>query len=400
MEYKYKIGNLKNSKSGTIEAVSREEAYEMIKKEGWFVLELSEKTLGGLNFSFSPSDVMSDFERINLTDHMASMIGAGTPIREALEAYSDDDSGKSQLISRIVSDIERGKPLSKALLNFPKIFSPLYIALTKAGEISGSLDDTLSYLANELRREHEFKSKVKSAMFYPSLVLSVSVAVVILVVTTVVPKIAEITKSLGAEMPFLTRIVIRATDFLVTNYIVMLGLLGVLLFTVVYMLRKKDVREKLKVKLLDVPMVGPVMKKYILARLFRIIGSCVKYGIPLPAAFDAAKDVVDNELYKLSMDRINKKITKGETLAGAFAFENKKLFPGIIARSIKGAEKTGTIDTTLFRLSTQYEIEVDRDLKRATELIEPIMIVVLGVIVLGIAVSVIAPIYELTSNLR
>jgi type IV pilus assembly protein PilC len=399
MEYKYKISNIKETKSGLIEAGSREEAYDLVKKEGWFVLEMREKGQGGINMSFGARDSMSDFEKINLTDHMASMIGAGTPIREALEAYADDGENRSQIISRIVSDIERGKPLSVALQSFPKVFSPLYVALTKAGEISGNLDETLAYLANELRREHEFKSKVKSAMFYPMLVLIVSVAVVILVVSTVIPKVAEITKSLGAEMPFLTKIVVGASDFLVNNYVLILILVALIISGISYLLRRKDVREKLKVKLLGFPMVGSIMKKYILARLLRIIGSCVKYGIPLPAAFEAAQNVVDNDLYKESIVRINKKIIKGETLAGTLTFEDKKLFPGIIARSIKGAEKTGTIDTTLFRLSTQYEIEVDRDLKRATELLEPIMIVVLGVIVLGIAVSVIAPIYQLTSNL-
>ena len=150
--------------------------------------------------------------------------------------------------------------------------------------------------------------------------------------------------------------------------------------------------------LVHTPVVGAIMRKYILARLLRIIGSCVKYGIPLPAALDAAEEVVDNEVYKEAMKRINKKITKGESLANALSKEDKLYFPGIITRSIRGAEKTGTIDKTLHRLSVQYEHEVDRDLKKATELLEPAMIVILGVIVLGIAVSVIAPIYQLTSS--
>jgi type II secretory pathway component PulF len=397
MEYKYKIGNSREIKKGVIEAGSREEAYDLIKKEGYFVLELKEKS--GFNFTFKNKSVMSEFERINLTDHMASMISAGTPLREALDAYSDDSEGKSQIISRIVSDIERGKPLSVALLNFPKIFSPLYIALTKAGELSGSLDETLSYMANELRREHEFKSKIRSAMFYPALVLIVSVLVVILVVTTVIPRVAEITKSLGAQMPLLTRIVVNSSNFLINHYLLFITILTFLIISSTFLLRKRTVREILKVKLLRFPLIGSIMKKYILARLLRIIGSCVKYGIPLPAAFDAAINVVDNDTYKKAVERINKKITKGETLASAISAESKNIFPGIIARSIKGAQSTGTIDTTLFRLSTQYQIEVDRDIKRATELMEPIMIVILGIVVLGIAVSVIAPIYQLTSNL-
>jgi type IV pilus assembly protein PilC len=223
--------------------------------------------------------------------------------------------------------------------------------------------------------------------------------VVVLVVTTVIPKVADITKSLGAKMPYLTSIVVNSSDFLVSHYLLIIAVFAGLVTLSVYLLKRKDFKELLKVKLLGFPLVGSIMKKYILARLMRIIGSCVKYGIPLPAAFDAARNVVDNKLYMESIDHINKKITKGETLASAISAESRKLFPGIISRSIKGAEKTGTIDSTLFRMSTQYEIEVDRDLKKATELLEPIMIVILGVIVLGVAVSVIAPIYQLTSNL-
>lgn len=400
MEYKYEIGNLKEIKKGTVEAGSREEAADLIKKDGWFILALNEKSLSSLNTAFGGTTKMSDFEKINFTDHLSSMIGAGTPIREALEAYSEDGEKKSEIITRIVQDIERGKSLSTALGHYPKIFSPLYIALTKAGELSGSLDETLAYLANELRREYEFKQRVKSAMFYPVLVISVSIAVIILVVTTVIPKVSEITKSLGQDMPALTKIVIGSSDFLTKNYFWIILFILLLIGGIVLLLREVRIREDLKDRILRSPIIGSIIRKYTLARFLRIVGSCVKYGIPLPSAFDAAQDVVNNASYKEAMIRINKKITKGESLAKSLSSEDKVLFPGIITRTIKGAEKTGTIDAALHRLSLQYEIEVDRDLKRATELMEPIMVVVLGVIVLGIAVSVVAPIYQLTSNIK
>ncbi len=400
MEYKYKIGKASESKSGYIEANSREEAAGLIKKEGWSILELKEKSLTSLQMTFGNATQMTDFERISFTDHLASMIGAGTPIREALEAYSEDGEKKSEVINRIVQDIERGKALSVALSNFPKLFSPLYIALVKAGETSGSLDETLGYLANELRREHEFKQRIKSAMFYPIIVITVSIAVIILVVTTVIPKVSEITKSLGGEMPFMTRMVVGFSDFLVSNYPFITILVIGLIATLFVIFKKENNRQKVKDKLLKSPLVGPIIRKYTLARFLRIIGSSVKYGIALPVAFEAAQDVVNNSTYKEAVIRINKKITKGESLAGAISAEDKFLFPGVITRSLKGAEKTGSLDTTLQRLALQFELEVDRDLKRATELLEPIMVVVLGVIVLGIAVSVIAPIYELTSNIK
>ncbi len=400
MEYKYKIAKAEQTKSGYIEANSREEAAGLIKKEGFVILELKEKSLSSLQLAFGNPNQMTDFERISFTDHLASMIGAGTPIREALEAYSEDGEKKSEVITRVVQDIERGKALSIALSNFPKLFSPLYIALVKAGETSGSLDETLAYLANELRREHEFKQRIKSAMFYPIIVMSVSLAVIVLVITTVIPKVSEITKSLGGEMPFMTRTVVGFSDFLVANYLVIIiFVLGLIAASFLYF-KNANNRQTIKDKLIRSPLIGPIIRKYTLARFLRIIGSSVKYGIALPVAFEAAQDVVDNSSYKEAVMRINKKITKGESLASAITSEDKFLFPGVITRSLKGAEKTGSLDSTLQRLSLQFELEVDRDLKRATELLEPIMVVVLGVIVLGIAVSVIAPIYELTSNIK
>ncbi len=400
MEFKYKISNLKETKTGTVEAESKDEAVALIKREGFFIMEISEKQLSFFRTSLGGGISMGDFDRINFTDHLASMIGAGSPIRDALEAFSEDDQKKSELIGRIVQDIERGRKLSQSLARFPNIFSPLYLALVRAGEISGSLDETLLYLSNELRREYEFKARVKSAMFYPILVICVSVAVIIFVITTVIPRVSDVAKSMGTDMPFMTKMVVSGSDFFRAHLLALFLTLVSGIIALSYLFKDEKFRDKLKNRLLYLPLVGGVIKKYTLARLLRIIGSCVRYGIPLPSAFEAAEDVVNNPTYKEAIVRMNKKITKGESLAKALSTENKLLFPGIIIRSIKGAEKTGTLDSTLNRLSVQYELEVDRDLKRATELIEPLMIVILGVIVLGIAVSVIAPIYQLTSSLK
>ena len=400
-EYAYQISTKNKIQKGRINADSVSEAASQIKKPDWFIIQLEEaksRRFRGLWASSKPK--LPSYERINFTDHLASSIGAGTPLQEALEAYVEEGDRKSEIIDTINKDIQRGRKLSEAMARYPRIFSPLYIALVQAGEITGSLDETLEYLANELRREHEFIARVKSAMFYPILVLSVSLIVVTMVVGVVIPKIVAITKNFGSDMPALTRIVSVFAEFLTGNSKVIAVIFIALIAGIIYALRNAEIRKKIKARLVRTPLIGEILRQFILARFLRIIGSCVKYGIQLPKAIDLSSDVVDNILYKEACERINKKITRGQNLSSALADEDKLLFPSIISRTIKGGEKTGKVDVGLLRLSTYYEVEVDRNLKRLTEMIEPVMVVGLGALVALIAISVIAPIYQMTSKIK
>jgi type IV pilus assembly protein PilC len=400
-DYTYKITNKTTWQTGEVSAVSVEDAVEQIKKEGWFVAELRPVRKSFLTERLSgKKSNLSSFERINFTDHLASLIAAGTPIREALETYTEGKGGYADMVNSITKDIERGKKLSEALAKYPKTFSAFYISLVQAGEITGSLDESLEYLANELRREHEFVQRVKSAMFYPSLVLAVSLVVVVFIVTVVIPKISQVINSLGSDLPLATRIIVVSADFIVNNRALLLVLLGVLVMAFLAVVKNEKAKDKFNKTLLRLPLVGGIIKKYTLARLLRIIGSSIRYGIPLPKAFSAAYDVVGNPKYKAACERISDKITKGQSLSDSIAREDKELFPGIIVRTIKGGEKTGGVDQALLRLATSYEVGVDRDLKRLTDMIEPVLVVFLGAIVALIAISVIAPIYQVTSKIK
>jgi len=400
-EYIYEIVQGRQTKKGKINAETVSEAALQVKKQGWFIVELKEskKEKRGFVF-FSSKPKFPSYDKINFTDHLASSIGAGTALQEALEAYVEDGDRKSEIIDTINKDIQRGKKLSEAMAKFPTIFSPLYIALVQAGEITGSLDETLEYLANELRREHEFIARVKSAMFYPMLVLSVSLIVVALVIGVVVPKIVAITKNFGGDLPTITRLVSKFAEFLV-NYASFIALVFVVFVAVlIYALKDKSIRRKIGAKVTRSPLVGEIMRQFILARFLRIVGGCIKYGIQLPKALELSASVVDNVLYRDACENINKKITRGQNLSVALADEDKLLFPPIISRTVKGGEKTGKVDVGLLRLSGYYEAEVDRNLKRLTEMIEPVMVVSLGALVALIAISVIAPIYQMTSKIK
>jgi type II secretory pathway component PulF len=399
--YSYEITSKGATQKGRIYADNVEEAALQVKKPGWYIVNLKEEVIGQSRFLFIGfKSAFPSYDKINFTDHLSSAIGAGTPLQDALDAYVEEGDRKSEIIDTISKDVQRGRKLSDAMSKHPRIFSPLYTALVEAGEVSGSLDETLAYMANELRREHEFVSKVKSAMFYPIIVLTVSLIVVSLVIGLVVPKIVAITQNFGGDLPTITKIVVAISRFLNSySWLIGLFILG-LIATIAYLLKDAKSKSELKAKLITFPLVGQIMRQFILARFLRIVGSCIKYGIQLPKALELSGGIVDNLRYKAACENINKKITHGQNLSAAFAAEDKLLFPPIISRTIKGGEKTGKVDIGLLRLSSYYEAEVDRNLKRLTELIEPAMIIILGVFVALIAISVIAPIYQMTSRIK
>ena len=401
--FSFIITNKQGSReSGRVEALSPQEAITQIKKIGWFVVSLKQEGASKFKLPFiSDKEKFSSFERIVFTDHLTAMFESGAPMVEALETYRDEEGKKGiAIIDGLVKTIQGGKKLSEAMALYPSTFSPLYLALVQSGELTGRLDETLEYLAKDLRRDHEFSERIKSALFYPVLVLSVALFVIIFLVLVVIPKIMFFTKSLGGDLPLITRIVSTVASFLAAfgPFLLLLG--AGLLVCFFVLLKNKKTKEKVNPYLLRFPLIGNLLKKYILTRFLRIVGSCLKYGIPLNTTLSTVGAVVDNPLYKNACKKIEVKVVKGISLSEAIAHEDKILFPRVIVRTIKGAEKTGTVDEAMIRLSKFYEDEIDRELKRITDLIEPVLVVVLGVIVAAIAISVVAPIYQMTSKIK
>jgi type IV pilus assembly protein PilC len=401
--YVYTIADKHAQKeSGRIEAASQDEAAGMVKRDGWYILSLHEEGIASSFGSlFTKKSTLSSLERILLTDHMAAMMQSGTSLVEALETFGEDESAKDlPFLSEIVNMIQQGKKLSDSMHKFPRIFSSYYCSLVAAGEMSGRLDETFMHLAKELRREYEFRERIKSALLYPSLVLIVAFCVVTLLVLLVIPKITELTKTFGGDLPLSTKIVSGISVFL-THYglAVIIGFIAVIIGFII-LLRQPRTKAVLDPYILKLPLIGKLIRYYDVARIMRLIGSCLSYGIPLTTTFDAVADVVDNRIYKEACIRMKKRVVKGMDLAQSFGLEGTFLFPAFIVRSVRGAEKTGSVDSALIRLSAFFESDVDRTLKRVTDLVEPVLTIILGLIVGSIALAVIGPIYQLTSKIH
>ncbi|OGK61358.1 hypothetical protein A3G65_01320 [Candidatus Roizmanbacteria bacterium RIFCSPLOWO2_12_FULL_37_7b] len=392
-----------NQKKSNIDAIDREEAARQIREEGWHILSIIPARQAYSLALFRKKYKLSATERMDFTDHLSSMIRTGTPLVEALSIYHDEEENKEAIafiVEDIIANIRQGKKLSESLETFPETFSPFYVALVQAGEQTGNLDETLGYLANELRREYEFHARIKSALLYPSVVLSVAFAVMILLIFLVIPKITELTKALGGDLPLSTRIVSTVAGFLTSYGALLIVLIIGSVVGLFFALRNYTIRAKIDPYILRLPLFGKLIKKFILARFLRIVGSSLKYGIPISSTFTMVGNVVGNRVYRRACDSIEKNLIKGMNVSQALTREGSDLFPKSVVRTVRGAEKTGTIDIAMLRLSTFYEGEVDRNLKRLTDLIEPALVISLGVIVGAIAIAVIAPIYQLTSKIR
>ncbi|OGD69808.1 hypothetical protein A3A84_01990 [Candidatus Collierbacteria bacterium RIFCSPLOWO2_01_FULL_50_23] len=408
-EFEYKAVSRDEYKSGRLQAGSELEAQTMLSEQGLTVVSLRVRNpleIGILTNFFIRLDRelnerMSVAEKILFTNQLSSMIKAGLPILDALSTFVDQKSatGSGRVISKIILEVQSGVKLSEAFARFPKIFPPAYLAVVRAGEGSGTLAESLGYLAMQLRRENELASKVRSALIYPIVVVTAMAAVMIFISVSIVPKILLFAQSSGQKLPGYTLALASTVAFFAEYWYLMLVLVGLSVVALIGFSRSSYGDRLLGRLSLRLPVVGPLVIRYNLARFSRVLGGFYIYGVEVVSSFDILAASLGNPLYRDACIRINDHLTAGKSLADAVFFE-KELFPSIMTRLIRGAEKTGNLGNTLDRLAAYYEEELEVALRNLLSLIEPAMIFVLGFGVLGLALIVIVPIYKITSTLK
>ncbi len=408
-EFEYTGVSRDQFKSGSLFAGTESEAQTVLTEQGITVVSLDAKRPLKLGiFGAYLSDAVRDYrermtseERILFTGQLSSMIKAGLPLIDALGTFVDEKnkSGATVVVSKIMQDVQSGSKLSDALARFPKIFNEIYLAIVRAGENSGTLDNSLAYLAELYRRENALTTKVRSAMIYPAVVVTAMIAVMIFISVSIVPKILTFAESSGQELPAFTLVLVSAISIF-TNYwyifLVLLILGGIAMSS---FLRSENGKRWFGKVSLKLPVAGLVASRYNQARFARMLGGFYNYGVNIVTSLDILQASLGNPLYQDACQRIKEKMTLGTSLGDAIADE-KELFPTIMTRLIKGAEKTGEIGNTLDKLAHYYEEELENILGNVLTLIEPVMVFILGFGVLGLALAVILPIYKITSTLK
>jgi type II secretory pathway component PulF len=387
--------------SGLVEAPGESAASKLLHEKQLFVISLGKSTD---RFSFNA--IQQKFQKVGLTDivnftrQLATMMVAGLSLPEALTILHAQTTNKifATMLQEIEHQITGGGSLADSIAKYPEIFSTSYIALVRAGESSGTLDQVLTRLADILESQREFRSKVQGAMIYPVIIVVGMVGVVFVMMTVVVPKLTELYKDFNIELPASTRILMSVSSFFVNFWWLM-----ILVFIgagILFQRWRKTPEGELIIDslILKIPLFGTLQKKILLVEFTRTLGMLIASGIHILEGLRILKASLNNVLFRNAITEIAKKVEKGFPLGDTFA--QYEVFPPIVSQMMKVGEETGKLDDTLLKLSRYFQSESENLVKGLTTAIEPIIMVVLGVGVGFIVISVITPIYNLTSQFK
>jgi type IV pilus assembly protein PilC len=402
MLFSYKAIDQANiQREGTVEAQSVDAAITAVQKRGYTIISIDEKTesTGFLNVEFELFNRVSNKEIVILSRQIATLFQAQvSPLRIFRLLSAEIENRKLQLaLNQIVEDLQGGSPISRAMAAHPDIFSSFYVNLVKAGEETGSLEKSFEYLADYLDRSYEVASKAKSALIYPAFVIVIFIVVMVLMMTMVIPNIANILTDSGQELPIYTKIVIGISDFL-TAYI---GLISIAIAGVgvgFWRYSKTEVgRYTIDSFILSVPVLGDLQQKLMLTRICDNLSTMLSSGISIVQALEVTADVVDNAVYREIIQTALVEVKGGRSFAETLS-EYPEI-PGVLAQMVQVGEETGSLANILTTLANFYRREVNNAVDTLIGLIEPIMIVLLGLGVGVLLASVLMPIYNLTSSI-
>ncbi len=356
-------------------------------------------TLDKLNKYFSRLTLK---EQELLAKRLSFLIRSGVPILKSLEIIREQtqDKAKKEIINQITKDVANGQYLYTALGKFKNMFGGFTINIIKVGEMSGILDQNLLYLAEELKKKRELRSKLISAFVYPIFVTVATLGITIVLISYVFPKILPIFKSLNSKLPFTTRALIFVSG-LVINYGIYI-LLALLAFVVgMFVLLKY--RPKLLLAfdkfLMALPLVGDIIRDYNITNFCRTLGLLIKSDVRVIEALGILKDTTANTAYRLEISEANEGVVKGEKISDQLQ-KTPKLFPPLATQMIAIGETTGNLSDSLIYISQFYENEVNDMTKNLSNALEPLLMVIMGLIVGFIAISIITPIYAITQSIH
>ncbi len=404
MLYKYLAhDNEGNKREGTVEATSVDAAIRAVKNRGYSVISVDvadkkSSLLSSLNVDIQLFNSVPTKDLVILSRQIATLFEAQvSPLRIFQLLGTEIENKELQRVMNVmVEDLQGGSSISRALAQHPHVFSVFYVSLVKSGEETGTLEKTFAYLADYLDRTYEMTSKAKNALVYPAFVIGVFIIVMTLMLTSVIPQIAGILIDSGGELPIYTVIVIGISDFLV-NYVgiifIVLAFVGVLTWRFLQTEPGQRAFDELKLAL---PYIGDLNKKLYLTRICDNMSTMVKSGVPMVQAIDVTAEVVDNLVYQDLLQEVLADVKAGRSFADALA-EYPEI-PGVLSQMAKVGEETGSLPEILETLSKFYRREVYNAVDTLIGLIEPAMILLLGLGVGTLLASVLMPIYNMTTT--
>jgi type IV pilus assembly protein PilC len=403
MKFVFKAKNKEGQvQEGTIEAASNEAAASVLQKNGLFPIKIAKEA----EASELTKVVLKYYERVTEKElvvffrQLAILIEARVPIVAALMAIGEQTANQyfKRVLQEIVNDIDDGVPLSDAMAQHSTVFSPLAINIIKAGETSGNLKKSVDYVADNIEKNYILVSRIRSAMLYPGIVMVVFFLVGFVTVSFILPKLTDVIKSIGATIPWYTQIVISVGDFMRTYWwavaIIILGFVSGVLYYIKTPAGRKEFDE-IKIKL---PIVGKLYSGVYVARFAENLAVLLSGGIPIIRALTIVSSVINNSVYEAIILRTAEQVKIGGNMSDVL--KKSPLIPPVVSHMIKIGEESGQIDTVLRHISKFYDQETEMATKNLSALIEPILMVIIGIGVGFMAVAILLPIYDVASQIK
>jgi type IV pilus assembly protein PilC len=402
MKFRVRVAKDGQTEERIIEAPTRFGVYELVEREGGAVKSLEE----GVGFSFEMPEwvnfgkAMSQTEIITFTKNLSAMLSAGLPLARALAVMERQSKNKRMkgVITALGQEVKKGSAFHEALLTQGNLFPTLMSSMAKAGEESGTLADALKIVASQLEKTRALIQKVRGAMIYPAIVVFAMIVIGVLMLIYVVPTLAKTFKDIGADLPASTQAIVAASDFLVNHYLIVFTVFIALVALVLWAARTKRGSAALFWLVLRLPVVGNLVKETYTARTTRTLASLLSSGVEVLTSLQIAQEVVGAHGFAKVIGEAEARVRKGEALSVAFA-EHPELYPPLMADMLAVGEETGKVADMMKQVAEFYESDVEQQTKDLSTIIEPVLMLLIGAMVGVFAVSVISPIYSISSKI-
>ena len=397
----FKAMDLAGAKAtGEVDADSKQSVADQLKARGLIVLDIEAKG-GSKELRLPFGNKVKPMDLTIMTRQLSTMVSSGMTILRSLYVLESQTESKplAEVLIKVRKDVEAGLPLSDALERHPKVYSPLFVAMTRAGETGGMLEASLLRIADQLEAEESLRRQVKSAMMYPAVVLIFALCVLIGLVAFIVPVFVGVFEQFGGDLPSVTKVTVALSKFVTTRWYVMIALV----IGVVYLFRRWKSSERGRGQWdafrLHIPFkIGDIVQKISLARWSRTLSALVTAGVPLLHALDITAKTAGNRVVEDAMGAVIESVKRGGTIADPL--KAAPVFPGMVTHMVGVGEETGALDQMLTKIADFYEDQVNASVKSLTSILEPVMLVVVGGIVGFIVISMYLPLFKVYDQIK
>lgn len=347
-------------------------------------------------------DRVSFKEKFFFTKNLATMLKSGIPISEVIETLAEQAKSRAfkKILNQVEEDVSRGRSLENSLNQFPKVFDEFYLSLIRIGEESGTLEESLVYLVEQMEKDKELRQKVQGAMLYPSIVLMATGVIGLVLAFFILPQIIGLFESLNVELPFTTKILIFVAKILRDWGLILVPALVAAFILFMALLQTKPIKPVWHRIILKLPVFGRLFQNIALATLCRNLGIMLRSGLTITSALETSAQVERNLTYQRDLKKISEEVRRGKSIGATLSEEGFREFPLFVTRMIGVGEKSGNLEDNLAYLGDYFEDEVDAMTKNLSTILEPVLLIGIGGVVAFVALSIISPIYQVTGSIR